>query len=93
MKSVLMALCTRAANDLGDEFLLKNREQILSVSGEHDALTVALSRFSQSGALPVVLVIDEIDDLVGYTLISVLRQIRSGYTQRLDGDDWGSARR
>jgi hypothetical protein len=82
MKSILMALGTRAANDLGDDFLLKNREQILSESGEHDALTVALSRFSQSSALPVVLVIDEIDALVGDTLISVLRQIRSGYTQR-----------
>jgi hypothetical protein len=82
MKSILMALGTRAANDLGDDFLLKNREQILSESGEHDALMVALSRFSQSSVLPVVLVMDEIDALVGDTLISVLRQIRSGYTQR-----------
>ncbi len=82
MKSILMALGTRAANDLGDGFLLKNREQILSESGEHDALMVALSRFSQFSVLPVVLVMDEIDALVGDTLISVLRQIRSGYTQR-----------
>ncbi|MCA1792550.1 MAG: ATP-binding protein, partial [Desulfobacteraceae bacterium] len=82
MKSILVTLGTRAAKDLGDDFLLKNREQILSESGEHDALTVALSRFSQSSVLPVVLVIDEIDALVGDTLISVLRQIRSGYTQR-----------
>ncbi|HKL00420.1 MAG TPA: AAA-like domain-containing protein [Desulfotignum sp.] len=82
MKSILVTLGTRAAKDLGDDFLLKNREQILSECGEHDALTVALSRFSQFSALPVVLVIDEIDALVGDTLISVLRQIRSGYTQR-----------
>jgi hypothetical protein len=32
--------------------------------------------------LPLVLVIDEIDALVGDSLISVLRQIRSGYPQR-----------
>jgi hypothetical protein len=41
-----------------------------------------LSRFCQSSDLPVVLVLDEIDALVGETLISVLRQIRSGYPQR-----------
>jgi hypothetical protein len=82
MKSILVTLGTRAAKDLDDDFLLKNREQILSECGEHDALTVALSRFSQFSALPVVLVIDEIDALVGDTLISLLRQIRSGYPQR-----------
>jgi hypothetical protein len=79
MKSILMALGTRAANDLEDDFLLKNREPILSVSGEHDALMVALSRFSQSSVLPVVLVIDEIDVLVGESLISVLHQIQPGF--------------
>jgi hypothetical protein len=41
-----------------------------------------LSRFCQSSEQPVVLVLDEIDALVGDTLISVLRQIRAGYPQR-----------
>ncbi len=82
MKSILMALGTRAANDLGDDFLLKNGEQILSESGEHNALKLALTRLCQLSALPMVLVFDEIDVLVGDTLISVLRQIRSGYTHR-----------
>ncbi|MCA1793032.1 MAG: AAA-like domain-containing protein, partial [Desulfobacteraceae bacterium] len=82
MKSILVALGTRATNDLGDDFLLKNCEQILSECGEHVALKVALTRFCQLSALPMVLVFDEIDALVGDTLISVLRQIRSGYTHR-----------
>jgi hypothetical protein len=59
-----------------------NWKDILAECGEHDALTVSLTRFSQSNDLPLVLVMDEIDALVGDTLISVLRQIRSGYPQR-----------
>ena len=34
---------------------------------------------------PIVLMIDEIDSLVGDTLISVLRQLRAGYTDRPEG--------
>jgi hypothetical protein len=33
-------------------------------------------------ARPAVLLLDEVDALVGDTLISVLRQIRAGYAQR-----------
>jgi AAA-like domain len=33
---------------------------------------------------PVILLLDEVDALVGDTLISLLRQIRTGYTQRPD---------
>lgn len=32
--------------------------------------------------MPIVLIIDEIDALIGDTLISVLRQLRSGYSRR-----------
>jgi hypothetical protein len=82
MQSILSVLAERAKNDLGDDFLTKNWSNILSEHGEHVALQTALSRFCQSSDLPVVLVLDEIDALVGDTLISVLRQIRSGYPQR-----------
>jgi len=43
-----------------------------------NALTILANR----SAKPVVLLIDEIDALVGDTLISVLRQLRSGYDKR-----------
>jgi len=82
MQSILSILAERAVNDLGDDFLARNWSAILSENGEHVALTMTLSRFCQSSALPVVLILDEIDALVGDTLISVLRQIRSGYPQR-----------
>jgi hypothetical protein len=82
IKSVLVALGNQADSELCDDFLLKHQEEILSMSGAHDALKVALTRFCRASELPLVLVLDEIDALVGDTLISVLRQIRSGYPQR-----------
>jgi hypothetical protein len=49
-----------------------------------DALNAALQYISESSDKPVVLFIDEIDSLVGDTLISVLRQIRASYEKRPD---------
>ena len=46
------------------------------------ALTQLLAQWSQMSDKPIVLFIDEADALVGDTLISLLRQIRAGYTQR-----------
>jgi len=45
-------------------------------------LTTLLSRWCAQSVKPIVLLIDEIDCLVGDTLISVLRQLRSGYDKR-----------
>ncbi|HPG31635.1 MAG TPA: AAA-like domain-containing protein, partial [bacterium] len=44
-----------------------------------------LNRFSMNLDKPLILMIDEIDALVGDTLISVLRQLRSGYLNRPKG--------
>ena len=41
-----------------------------------------LERWSRADARPIVLMLDEVDALVGDTLISLLRQIRAGHTQR-----------
>jgi hypothetical protein len=45
-------------------------------------LTALLSRWAETSARPTVLFLDEVDALVGDTLISLLRQIRAGYAQR-----------
>ena len=50
--------------------------------GPHGALTALLTRWAQQSDKPLVLMIDEIDSLVGDTLIAVLRQLRAGYAQR-----------
>ncbi len=45
-------------------------------------LKEALSVLSEKSSKPVIIMIDEIDSLVGDSLISVLRQIRAGYDKR-----------
>lgn len=50
--------------------------------GGQGALTALLSEWAQINAKPIVLMLDEVDALVGDTLISLLRQIRAGYAQR-----------
>ncbi|MEA3545903.1 MAG: AAA-like domain-containing protein, partial [Thermodesulfobacteriota bacterium] len=47
-----------------------------------DRLNKLLSYWAKISSKPVVLFLDEVDALVGDTLISLLRQIRSGYAQR-----------
>ena len=46
------------------------------------ALGTLLRLWTKSSAAPLVLLIDEIDTLVGDTLVSVLRQLRAGYAHR-----------
>ncbi len=61
-------------------------EWLVTVEGRNipaaDKLTSMLTFFSQKSKKPVVLFLDEVDSLIGDTLISLLRQIRSGYPQR-----------
>lgn len=42
----------------------------------------ALQTWSEHSPKPLVVFFDEVDALVGDTLISLLRQIRAGYAQR-----------
>ena len=51
-------------------------------AGADGALREVLVRWSTADAKPLVLLLDEIDALVGDTLISVLRQLRAGYDMR-----------
>src|SRR6056297_4126582 len=50
--------------------------------GGFTALKTALKDWCQKSDKPLILLIDEIDALIGDTLISVLRQLRSGYDKR-----------
>ncbi|MDD1729853.1 MAG: ATP-binding protein [Methanospirillum sp.] len=54
----------------------------IDVFGEDAALGALLSSWCRILDRPLILLIDEIDALVGDTLISVLRQLRTGYTSR-----------
>ena len=52
-------------------------------SKQHMAgLSQVLGGWARASSLPTVLLIDEIDSLIGDTLVSVLRQLRGGYADR-----------
>ncbi len=72
----------RADLYLDDNSLKEIWPDMLKTSGENSALNNLLTYWSKNSLKPAVLIIDEIDSLVGDTLISVLRQIRSGYDKR-----------
>ena len=84
MRAVLGRIASRARMS-GDGFLEEVWTDILARHGPDDALCEALTRWAEAGSKPLVLLIDEIDALVGDTLLSVLRQLRSGYDLRPDG--------
>ena len=85
MRTVLAEVSERALVTLGDGFLDETWERTLERAGPHGALRQALGRWSLNDPGPLVLLIDEIDALVGDTLISVLRQLRAGYDMRPAG--------
>ena len=82
MRAVLSELALEASVTLGDETLEGIWPGVLERVGPGQALRQALLRWSMADPKPLVLLIDEIDALVGDTLLSVLRQLRAGYPGR-----------
>lgn len=82
IKAILSELGSRARIYLKDDFPNKIWHDVSEQSGEHGALNEVLTLWSEKSPEPLVLFIDEIDSLIGDTLISVLRQIRAGYDKR-----------
>jgi len=67
---------------LKDTFIEEKWEHIFNKKGEYFALNDTIMQWCQQSEKPIILFIDEVDSLVGDTLISLLRQLRSGYTLR-----------
>ena len=85
MRAILGELALRAINALDDGFVDEIRGTVLETHGPTGALGAVLNRWSLADPRPLVLMLDEIDALVGDTLIAVLRQLRAGYDQRPEG--------
>ena len=62
--------------------VLEQIPAIIDERGEDSALTAILTDLCKILDKPLILFIDEIDALIGDTLISVLRQLRAGYTKK-----------
>ena len=81
MRTVLAAVAHGERRAGGDEFRRIWPEALAEV-GPGAAFGEALTLWSLASPEPLVLLLDEIDALVGDSLLSVLRQLRSGYTDR-----------
>ncbi|MCK4488184.1 MAG: ATP-binding protein [Desulfobacterales bacterium] len=82
MRAILNEMGSWAADFLHDPFVKQNAQEVLEKAGEDAALGEVLTRWCQESPKPLVLLMDEVDALVGDTLISVLRQLRAGYPKR-----------
>ena len=84
-RSILNHTARRARSTLHDDFVASIWPEALSRAGPYNALEEVLGRWAEADPRPLVLLIDEIDSLIGDTLLSVLRQLRAGYDQRPSG--------
>ena len=85
MRAILDELASRARSTLHDEFPEETWPGLLARSGPAGALRETLTRWAEADPTPLVLLIDEIDSLIGDTLLAVLRQLRAGYDRRPEG--------
>ncbi len=82
IQTILSQIGSRARTSLGNDFVESIWPEVLKRSGGNAALHEVLTLWAEASAKPLVVLIDEIDTLVGDTLISVLRQLRAGYDKR-----------
>jgi hypothetical protein len=81
MKIIVGVLARQSKRFIDASFLMDELTTLPERFG-NDMFNAALGLLSQALDKPLVLFIDEIDALVGDTLVSVLRQLRSGYESR-----------
>ena len=82
MHAIFGEMASRARDFLNDPFLFEHQRTLFERFGADGVLNAAITEWSKASAKPIVLLIDEIDALVGDVLISVLRQLRAGYDKR-----------
>ncbi len=82
MGAILSAMASAASLYWGDEALCEWTRELGRKPERDDALRLALEHWSRVSPMPLIIFFDEVDALVGDTLISLLRQIRAGYAQR-----------
>lgn len=79
-------VCAAIADQAGDQTATANLKTIYQKQPINqpigNALSDLLAQWAKSSDKPCVLFLDEVDALVGDTLLSLLRQIRSGYARR-----------
>jgi hypothetical protein len=82
MRAILGEIAEEARISLSNDTLKNIAATSLQDQGPYNSLNYLLTRFAEDSDKPLVILMDEIDSLVGDTLISVLRQLRAGYARR-----------
>jgi hypothetical protein len=82
LAAVVQAIANSATWRLEDTRADALAREVLLGPGPLVSLEAFLTRWCAQSPRPLVLLLDEVDALVGDTLISVLRQLRAGYEQR-----------
>jgi len=82
LRTILQTLAGNALKCLEDAFLNDRWKEIFQEAGEYSCLHEALDQWCVHSDKPIVLFLDEVDSLIGDTLISLLRQVRTGYPDR-----------
>ncbi len=84
MATIVARIAREARNTLGDAATATAAAAaaLEAKALPDDALAAVLETWSRAAPEPLVLLIDEIDALVGDTLVSTLRQVRAGYPDR-----------
>lgn len=82
VRIVAEVIANETALVTGTDLSIRLLAEVLPVASAGNLLTTYLSRLCAALNRPLVLFLDEIDALVGDSLVSILRQIRSGYANR-----------
>ena len=82
IRTVIYAIVDQARDTLADDSAGDAAGQVHPSQNPHGALSAFLARWAAADPTPLVLLIDEIDALVGDSLVSVLRQLRARYHDR-----------
>ncbi|MDR0988027.1 MAG: AAA-like domain-containing protein, partial [Prevotellaceae bacterium] len=82
VRGIVNGICNDLSLMIGEELPIKIKHKTIAEETTNSLLSGYLSRLSRALDRPLLLFIDEIDALVGDSLVSVLRQIRSGYDKR-----------
>ena len=85
MGAIASQIAREARYTLNDPATAEAAEELDTTRRPDDALGTLLETWTRAARAPLVLLIDEIDALVGDTLVSVLRQLRAGYVRRPEG--------
>lgn len=79
--AAVTAMASSARWQLDDLQVERIARDVLESPSRNLAIQTFLGRWCQHLDQPLVLLLDEVDTLVGDTLLSLLRQLRAGYNQ------------